>query len=161
MIALVEHSEFGPVAIHRTFLEIDGSCKATFRDPRLSLGPVGGGAVRLGHANEWQPLIVAEGVENAASVMLATGWPAWAALSAGGIERLILPPLPLAATVIIGADNDFNGAGERAARSAAERWIAEGRSVRIALPLRQTGQPKVDFNDVILNKDIILEASHA
>src|SRR5206468_233353 len=41
MVALVEHAEHGPIAIHRTFLAIDGSQKASFRSPRLSLGPVG------------------------------------------------------------------------------------------------------------------------
>ena len=65
--------------------------------------------------------------------MLANGWPGWAALSAGGIERLILSPLPMAANIIITADNDLNGIGERAARCAAERWLTEGRRVRIAL----------------------------
>ena len=104
MVALVEHVEHGPVAIHRTWLQTDGAAKASFRNPRLSLGPVGGGAVRLAAAREDVPLIIAEGIETAASVMLAMGWPGWAALSAGGIERLILPPLPLAATVIIAAD---------------------------------------------------------
>ena len=50
MVALVEHVVFGPVAIHRTWLQADGAAKAAFRDPRLSLGPVGGGAVRLAEA---------------------------------------------------------------------------------------------------------------
>jgi len=156
MVASVEHVEFGLVAIHRTFLAADGSCKAAFRSPRLSLGPVGGAAIRLAEAREDVPLVIAEGIENAASAMLVMGWPGWAALSAGGIERLILPPLPLAATVFIAADNDPNGTGERAARIAAERWLAEGRKVRIALP----PVPGTDWNDVLLNKDI-MEARHA
>ena len=149
MIALVEHVEFDSVVIHRTWLQADGAAKASFRDPRLSLGPVGGAAIRLAEARADQPLIVAEGIETAASAMLVMGWPGWAALSASGIERLILPPLPLAATVFIAADNDPSGTGERAARAAAERWIAEGRKVRIALP------PVLgsDWNDVLLGKD--------
>ena len=92
------------------------------------------------------PLIVAEGVETAASGMVVMGWPAWAALSADGLERLVLPPLPLAALVYIGADNDANRVGERAARRAADRWLIEGRKVRIATPpVRGT-----DWNDVLL-----------
>jgi putative DNA primase/helicase len=156
MVALVQHAERGPIAIHRTWLQVDGAAKASFREPRLSLGPVGGGAVRLARANERQPLVVAEGIETSASVMTATGLPTWAAISAGGIERLILPPLPLAAVVIIAADHDRNGVGERAARTAAQRWLAEGRRVRIALP------PVVgtDWNDILLNKDH-LENSYA
>jgi putative DNA primase/helicase len=145
MVALVQHVNDGPVAIHRTYLAIDGSQKASFRDPRLSLGPVGGAAVRLAQATEHQPLVIAEGIETAASVMLTTGHPVWAALSEGGIRKLVLPPLPLAATVIIAADNDLNGVGERAAWIAAERWVNEGRRVKVALPK----VPGTDFNDVL------------
>ena len=147
MIALVQHVERGPVAIHRTWLAIDGSAKASFREPRRSLGPVGGAAVRLAPVGE--TLVVAEGIETAASVMLTTGFPAWAAISAGGIERLVLPPLPMAAVVIIAADHDRNGVGERAARMAAQRWLAEGRRVRISMP----PVPGFDWNDILLNKD--------
>lgn len=132
MVALVEHVAEGPVAIHRTWLAIGGSGKAAFREPRRGLGPVKGGAVRLAPAGEL--LMVGEGVETTAAAMTATGSPGWAALSAGGIEALILPPLPHAATVVILADNDANGRGERAARTAAARWLAEGRRVRLAMP---------------------------
>ena len=51
-------------------------------------------------------------------------------------------------TVIILVDNDANGAGERAARAAAERWRAEGRRVWIAMPAA-VGQ---DFNDLLLGR---------
>jgi hypothetical protein len=146
MVALVEHVEHGPVAIHRTWLTVDGSSKASFDPPRKELGPVGGGAVRLARAGEL--LLVAEGIETTAAAIAATGLPGWAALSDGGIKRLILPPLPLAALVIIAADNDANGAGERAARIAAQRWLREGRRVRVALP-PETG---TDFNDLLLNQ---------
>jgi putative DNA primase/helicase len=152
MVALVEHVEHGPVAIHRTWLTVDGSSKASFDPPRKELGPVGGGAARLARAGEL--LLVAEGIETTAAAMAATGLPGWAALSAPGIESLILPPLPLAALVIIAADNDANGRGERAARTAAQRWLAEGRRVRIAMP------PIVgtDWADVLADDG---EASHA
>jgi hypothetical protein len=63
MIALIEHVEYGVTGIHRTFLAADGSGKATFRSPRLSLGPTGGAAIRLGDATADAPLIVGEGVE--------------------------------------------------------------------------------------------------
>jgi putative DNA primase/helicase len=105
MIALVQHAEFGPIAIHRTWLQLDGLKKASFREPRRSLGPIKGGAVRLARAGDL--LMIGEGIETTAGAMTATGLPGWAALSAGGIEGLILPPLPLAAAVIILADNDL------------------------------------------------------
>ena len=67
-------------------------------------------------------------------------------MSATGLERLILPPLPRARIVIILADNDVNGTGEKAAQKAAQRWLAEGRRVRIAIP----PEPGSDFNDLLL-----------
>jgi putative DNA primase/helicase len=146
MVALVEHVAEGPVALHRTWLATDGSGKAAFREPRRGLGPVKGAAVRLAPAGEL--LMVGEGVETTAAAMTATGSPGWAALSAGGIEGLILPPLPHAATVVILADNDANGRGERAARIAAARWLAEGRRVRIALP----PDPDTDMADVLAGR---------
>ena len=149
MIALVEHVDHGPAAIHRTWLQADGAAKASFRNPRLSLGPIKGGAVRLGQAVASKPLIIGEGIETTASPMLATGWPGWAALSDRGIEALILPPLPVAATVFIAADHDRNSAGEEAAHKAARRWLAEGRRVRIALP----PEPGTDWNDVLRGTD--------
>ena len=38
----------------------------------------------------------------------------------------------------------MNGAGDHAAREAADRWTAEGRTVRIAMPATPG-----DFNDVL------------
>lgn len=60
MVALVEHVADGPVAIHRTWLAVDGSAKAAFRDARRALGPVKGGAVRFAPAGE--PAHAARGV---------------------------------------------------------------------------------------------------
>ena len=146
MIGLVEHVEHGPVAIHRTWLQLDGQAKASLDPPRMSLGPVGGGAIRLAQVDPERELIVAEGIETTASVMLATGLPGWAALSAGGIEALILPPE--ARNVLIAADNDVNGTGERAAYAAGRRWFAEGRIVRIVKP----PEPGTDCNDVLMGR---------
>jgi len=130
------------VAIHRTYLTLDGR-KCPVTDPKKTLGPVAGGAVNLAPAGP--VLIIAEGIETTMSAMQATGLPAWAALSAGGVRALILPPLPLAAEIIIAADNDETGVGQAAARDAAARWVAEGRRVRVALP----PTAGTDFNDLI------------
>jgi putative DNA primase/helicase len=99
--------------------------------------------VRLTPATD--TLMIGEGLETCLAGMQAKELPAWAALSAGGIEGLILPPPSLAATVVILADNDANGRGERAARTVAQRWLAEGRRVRIAMP----PEPGTDFADVL------------
>jgi putative DNA primase/helicase len=92
-------------------------------------------------AGEW--LAIAEGIETALSVAAACSMPAWPALSAGGIKSLILPAE--ASHVLICADHDDNGTGDRAARAAATRWLVEGRLVRLAMP----PEPGTDFNDVL------------
>jgi hypothetical protein len=142
MIALVEHVQHGFVAAHATYLAIDGS-KAAIDPQRKCYGPVAGSAVRLASAQPDRWLVVAEGVETALSVMQATGLPAWAALSAGGLAGLVLPPE--ARRVLIAADHDFNGTGRRAGYAAARRWLAEGRRVWLAMP----PTPDTDFNDVL------------
>jgi putative DNA primase/helicase len=143
MVALVEHATRGAVAVHRTYLQIDGFGKVLASPPKASLGPVGGGAVRLGRprAGEW--LAVAEGIETALAVAVACAMPAWAALSAGGVRTVILPPE--ATHIVMCADHDASGTGERAARAAAARWVTEGRRVRIAMP----PAPDTDMADVL------------
>ena len=187
IVAIVEHVEHGAVGIHRTWLAhecmapdsrvVSGQCASEFpgffgradcavcdgpaphwrRLDRATLGPIGGGAVRLAPAGEL--LMVGEGIETCLAAMQATGLPAWAALSTSGLVALKLPPLPLAATVVILADNDANGAGGYAARKAAGRWSAEGRCVRIAIP----PEPGTDFNDVLMGRSraAIAEPGHA
>jgi phage/plasmid primase-like uncharacterized protein len=146
MVALVENVTRGPVAIHRTYLQSNGSAKALAEPDKASLGPVGGGAVRLATPEPGEWLVIAEGLETALSVAVACAMPAWAALSAGGIRSLVLPSE--IAKVLICADNDTNGVGQRAAHEAARRWLAEGRQVRIAMPPTLDS----DFNDLIRSR---------
>jgi putative DNA primase/helicase len=95
-------------------------------------------------AREW--LAIGEGVETTLAVVSAYPIPAWAALSAGGMRALILPPE--ATHIIICADHDATGTGERAAHDAAARWLAEGRRVRIAMP----PEPGTDMADVVAGR---------
>ncbi|MDE3037095.1 MAG: toprim domain-containing protein [Pseudomonadota bacterium] len=73
---------------------------------------------------------IAEGIEDALTVM-ASGWrPVWAAVDAGNIASF--PVLPGIECLTIFADHDK--AGLEAARRCAERWQAAGRDVRIVSP---------------------------
>jgi putative DNA primase/helicase len=145
MVAMVEHAQRGPVAVHVTYLRPDGSGKADIpkKQQKASFGPIKGGAVRLSipRAGEW--LAVGEGTETTLSVATACAMPAWAGLSAGGVRSLVLSRE--ATHVIICADHDASGVGERAARDAAARWLSEGRRVKLALPPRAG----IDFNDIL------------
>jgi hypothetical protein len=149
IVAAVEHVARGIIGVHRTYLTQD--CR---RRDRASLGLMTGGAVRLGmpRAGEW--LAIAEGIETSFSVVAACAMPAWAALSAGGIRALILPPE--ATHVIICADHDASGVGARAAHDAATRWFAEGRRVRIAMP----PDPDTDMADLLIAGTAATEVHH-
>jgi putative DNA primase/helicase len=143
MISAVRRvGEKGVIGVSRTFLAIDGSCKATIKPARLFCGDVKGSAVRLGKLQAGQWLVVAEGIETTLAVMQATGLVGWAALSASGIASLILPPE--VDKVLIAADNDANGVGLREGSRVIERFRAEGRKAEILAP------PIVgrDWNDI-------------
>jgi phage/plasmid primase-like uncharacterized protein len=137
MIGAVQNVTGHLLGVHRTYLEWDGIKRV---DKRM-LGRVRGGAVRLSSAGE--ELAVAEGIETALSVLQATGRRTWAALSAAGLIALELPPLPIAASVLIAADHDQ--VGLEAAQHLAKRLVLEGRRIRIAKPPK----PGTDFNDLL------------
>ena len=138
MVSIVQGPDGTLVGVHRTYLRPGGRGKADVTSPRMSLGPIGGGAVRL--APVAPRLALSEGIETALSVQQATGMPAWAALSTSGLKRLVLPPE--VREVIIFADGDEPG--EAAAAAAAEKFSGKGRKAFIARP------PKgKDFNEVL------------
>lgn len=143
IVARVDHVERGFVGISRTYLSRDEN--GTWRRlDRAFLGPIAGGAVRLGDLLPDRPLVIAEGIESAlAATELSGGFAAWAALSAGGIEQLVLPPE--ARDIIIAVDHDGDGRGERAARAAASRWVGESRRVTLVIPDRDG----LDANDLL------------
>jgi putative DNA primase/helicase len=132
--------------IHRTFLSSDGCSKAGTKQDKMMLGSCAGGAVRLGIARE--TLAVTEGIETGLSVTQATGLPTWAALSAGGIVALVLPPVAVTKHIVICADNDPTGL--KAANTASRKWSNNGYAVRIAHPKAQG----MDFNDTLVGEVI-------
>jgi putative DNA primase/helicase len=112
MVALIVREGSGAVAVHRTYLLASGSGKADVAPDKANLGPAGGGAVRFGMPREGEWFAIAEGIETALSIATACAMRVWAALSEGGIRRLVLPPE--ATHVAICADHDTSGVGERA-----------------------------------------------
>ena len=141
MVCAIQAPDRSVVGVHRIFLKMSGEGKAPVSHPKLSLGTLKGGAVRLDQVGS--ELAITEGLETGLSVLQATGKPTWACLSAPGLQAVILPPLPLAEIVFIAADND--PAGMVAARKAATRFVREGRKARIVAP----PEPGADWNDAI------------
>ena len=142
MIALVTRGcDDTPLAIHRTFIAVDGDGKAPVEPQKMMLGPCRGGAVRLAAFTD--VLMIGEGIETCLAAMQERGHPAWAALSTSGLRALELPND--VRDVIVLADGD--DPGEAAARDCALRWKREGRRVRIA------GAPRgMDFNDMLVDR---------
>lgn len=142
MIAVVRSPQGRPVALHRTYLAPDGSGKATVAAPKkiLKVHGLEGSAVRLFETINGK-IGLAEGIETAISAYLLTGIPCWSCLSAGGIERAVLP-VEINRVVLFG-DRDI--AGMRAVLRAQERFVMEGRQAEIRLP-EKTG---TDWNDIL------------
>jgi putative DNA primase/helicase len=140
MVAAVQAADRSIVGLHRTFLRADGADKAPVSHPRMMVGTITHGAVRL--AASGSELAIGEGVETSLSFQEWQRVPTWAALSASGLQTVVLPPRPLAATVFVLVDLDE--AGETAGRLAADRLSREGRIVKLARPM--AGK---DFNDAV------------
>lgn len=127
LIAAVQGPDRRIVAVQRVFLNEYGR-KATVSTPKMSLGPLGAGAVRLAHAG---PVLgLAEGVEDALAAMQTTGTPCWAVLGGNRLRRVELPPE--VAEVSIFSDGD--AAGREAAEKAVRHYRREGRKARAFLP---------------------------
>ncbi len=144
LVARVEGG--GSFAVHRTYLRSDGKGKAAIEPAKAMLGAVAGGAVRL--TGQDGALVVAEGIETALSLAcgllpgsVAVTADIRAALSASGMDRLILPDRP--GHLILAPDGD--DVGRTAARSLAQRAVAAGWSVTQHDP----GDGR-DFNDVLI-----------
>lgn len=88
MVARVNSLDGKVIGVHPTWLDRDDRGRLHRRD-RASLGPVGGGSVRLAPAAE--TLLIGEGIETSLAAMQATAMPAWAALSA---SAMVAPRLP-------------------------------------------------------------------
>jgi phage/plasmid primase-like uncharacterized protein len=134
------------MGVHLTYLRRDGGGKATLPKEyqRECRGVIHGGAIRLAEHDPDAELVVGEGVESTLSAMQLFDRAGWAAVYAAGLKTMELPRD--VRRIIIAADNDASGAGQRNALAAYDRWTAEGRSARIKTP------PTVgtDFNDLLL-----------
>ncbi len=127
MVAAVQAPDRRVCAIHRTFLNEFGG-KAALSAPKMALGPLGAGAVRLAKAG---PLLgLAEGIEDALAAMQLCDLPCWASLGGVRLARVDLPGE--VREVHIFADGDE--AGREAAEKAVRRFRREGLEARAFLP---------------------------
>ncbi|HZZ21076.1 MAG TPA: toprim domain-containing protein [Roseiarcus sp.] len=148
MLAPVVDIDGEQIGAHLTYLRCDGSGKADLPKEyqRESRGVLAGGTIRLIPFNPDVELILCEGVETGLAAAELFNLPSWSAVYAGGLRSVALPPD--VRRIIIAADNDASGTGQRNALAAYDRWTVEGRSVRVKIP------PGVgeDFNDVLIKR---------
>lgn len=152
MLAAVRDVDGRLVNVHRTLLTDEG-CKAPVAVPkRLYRQPEGtsirGCAIRLGKAAS--VLALTEGIETGLAVMAATGLPVWACLSAAGLTAVEVPSC--VKRVLVYADKDRSGTGERAAQTLKTRLEATGISVEVFnVPYPIGDKPKgIDWADVLV-----------
>ncbi len=139
MVAAVQAPDRKVTAIHRTYIRDDGRGKAGVSTPKMALGPIGAGAVRLGPAAP--ALGLAEGIETGLSAMQLFDIPVCCSLSASRLDRLELPP----ETVEVHLLGDRGGPGVEAVERAAQTYQAQGRRVVVRLPPESYG----DWNDAL------------
>ncbi len=126
------------VAIHRTFLKHNGGGKAAVSDPKMALGSLEDGAVRLGRADK--VLGLAEGIETALSAQQLFDISVWACLGSR-FDRVTIPAGVL--EVQIFADN--GAPGIEAAAKASDVFTKAGKRVAIRRPPENFG----DWNDAL------------
>ncbi len=137
LVAAVCSVERKVTGVQRIFLTMDGR-KAPLTRPKMALGTLRGGAVRLAPTTDraW----LTEGIEDGLAVMQMMGEPAWAVLGTSGYKTVELPEN--VRQVILAPDGD--DAGQATIQEAARRLAGQGREVRAAkLP------PGKDWCDVL------------
>lgn len=130
LVALAASAGNFATGIQRTYLNASGTGKASVPKPKLSLGRIRGSAIRLAPCAA--EMIVCEGLEDGLTLQQELGIATWVAAGVGNLKTMDLPAG--VRSVVIGADVDENGSGEAGARAAAERFVSEGRTVRIIRP---------------------------
>ena len=136
LVSIVRNLNQEVVSLHRTYITSSGN-KADVDVVRKLMSPsipgaTTGCAIQLFQATN--KLVLAEGIETALALHLGLEMPAWSCLNSGGLEKVVLP-LGVK-EIVIGADNDQNNVGQKAASKLAERLLREDptRDIRIITP---------------------------
>jgi putative DNA primase/helicase len=135
LIAAVEN-ELGIIAVQRTFLDPTEILSKPLLKPKVALGLLGTGAIRLRPATD--ELGLAEGIEDALSANAWFGTPTWAL---GGVERLAFVDIPASVRRVI-VYGDRGPAATRLFAKSLDHLSANGREVINRVPPRHD-----DWND--------------
>ncbi|MFO1102477.1 MAG: toprim domain-containing protein [Methylocystis sp.] len=136
LIAAVQAPDRQIIAAQLTWIAPDGCGKAKTDPPRLTIGALRDGAVRLGAAGE--ELGIAEGIETAIAAMQLHSVPVWACLGAKRMASIKIPHTVKRLRIFADADTP----GQEAARDAADAHINLRRFIHTPQ------HPHGDFADV-------------
>ena len=129
LVAAVASVDDKLTGIQRTFLNASGTGKAAVPKPKLSLGRVSGGAIRLAPCSA--SLVVCEGLEDGLTLQQELGQAVWVACGTTMLPQMQFPPG--VRSVAIGGDGD--DAGRAAARKAAEAYSLHNIAARVFFPI--------------------------
>jgi putative DNA primase/helicase len=130
------------LATHVSLAQTEGGSTST-RGPARRRAAVRMGSNGSSH-DPGRELIIGEGIETTLGAMEIFDRPGWSAVYAGGLKTIEMPPA--VQHIIIAADNDASGTGQRNAMAAYKRWTGEGKSVRIVMP----PGTDTDFNTLLM-----------
>ena len=121
----------GVEAVHLTLLKPNGSGKADVKPSKIMLGSPGPLPIVLAPSNDQLGLAIAEGIEDALSLQMATGLGAWSAGAAGRLPGLsdAVPSYIEAVTIMV----DDDPAGRRHSAELAARLRERGIDARLIL----------------------------
>ena len=145
MLAVVRNPSGKPTAIHRTWVNQDGSGKAPVPSPKkiYKVYDLIGSSVRLFPPKDGL-LAVCEGIEDALSAWVLWKISTWTALGTSGLKTFE-PPAGITELLIF-ADKDENEAGQKAAWELADRMKMP---VRVRVP-----NGHKDLNDLLLKGSV-------
>jgi DNA primase len=143
LIAAVASPDNRLCGIQRTYLNADGTGKLDVEKPKLSLGRVKGGAIRLSPAA--RSMIVCEGLEDGLTLMQELGRTVWVGAGAGFLSAMQFP----FGTEAVAIGGDADEPGRREARKAADAFAARGIKARTFFPIEAK-----DFNAELMERAV-------
>lgn len=144
------------VTLHKTYLTTDGRKMTAHGAPKKLMAlpqgkTINGCGIAFGDPSESNGILcVAEGIETALSVAVATGYPTVATVSANGMTTYEVPKGTK--LVAIFADRDRSETGQKAALKLRDKLLEQGVPSLIFLPPESTLDPNgkgVDWNDIL------------
>ena len=157
IVSAVVDAKGRSVSIHRTYITSEGYKAPIDKPKKLMMSPYGRGALVGGAIPMRRPstiMGVAEGLETAAAVTVATDMVVWPCISAQLMESFV-PPSHVEG-LVIWADLDRNSRGDAAARVLKQRMWESNIRCAVMLPggTIPTMEKSIDWNDVWVHQGL-------